>query len=178
MMMARMLKNDLHLVLRDDVAATAGMLGRFGYPDLGPAQRDAFIAELRVTVEDKSGLLTGFNHQMLKGLLEIGADLDSLPYLENETPNILIDGFGAFYLNRLALFKNSTHVLDIEKTIETYLAGLDLRDGTDPLANFTFVDSRAAPWVQVSDALAGPLGKLFSFAGNTPAHEIDWRWLV
>lgn len=110
---------------------------------------------------------------MLKGLLEIAASLDSLPYLEDESPNILIDGFGNFYLHRLALFKNATHILDIETTIQTYLAGLDLCDGAMPLRNFSFVDSRAAPWVQVSDALAGLLGKLFTYASNTPVDDIE-----
>ena len=77
-----------------------------------------------------------------------------------------------FYLHRLALFKIATHVLDIEATIQTYLASLNLRDGGTPFSNFTFVDSRDTPWVQMSDALVGLLGKLFSFASNTPVNEI------
>ena len=90
-------------------------------------------------------------------------------------PKTLIDGFGAFYLHRLALFKNATHILDIEKTIETYLASLDLRDGSTPLQHFEFVDSRATLWVELSDALVGLLGKLFSYADNTPLLEIGDR---
>lgn len=172
MMIAPLLKNDLYTVLREDVAGTAEMLGRFSYPDVGRIQRPAFIAELKEILETRSDLLPDFNYQMLKGLLEIAADLESLPYLEDETPNILIDGFGGFYLHRLALFKNATHILDIETTIQAYLADLDLCDGATPLSNFTFVDSRDTPWVQVSDALAGLLGKLFSFASSKPASEI------
>lgn len=172
MMLAPLLKNDLYTVLREDVAGTAEMLGRFSYPDVGRIQRPAFIAELREMLEARSDLLPDFNYQMLKGLLEIAAGLESLPYLEDESPNILIEGFGGFYLQRLALFKNATHVLDIEATIQAYLAGLDLCDGGTPLSNFTFVDSRDTPWVQVSDALVGLLGKLFSFASNTPVSEI------
>lgn len=172
MMFAPLLKNDLYTVLREDVAGTAEMLGRFSYPDVGRIQRPAFIAELREMLEARSDLLPDFNYQMLKGLLEIAAGLESLPYLEDESPNILIEGLGGFYLHRLALFKNATHVLDIEATIQAYLAGLDLCDGATPLSNFTFVDSRDTPWVQVSDALVGLLGKLVSFASNTPVSEI------
>jgi hypothetical protein len=173
MMIAPLLKNDLYTVLRGDVDGTAEMLGRYRYPDVGRTQRPAFVAELRDLLDARSDLLPGFNYQMLKGLLEIAAGLDSLPYLEDESPNILIDGFGDFYLHRLALFKNATHILDIETTIQTYLAGLDLCDGAMPLRNFSFVDSRAAPWVQVSDALAGLLGKLFTYASNTPVDDIE-----
>lgn len=173
MMVAPLLKNDLFTLLRDDVDGTAEMLGRYSYPDVGPARRSAFVAELHDLLEARSGLLPAFNSQMLKGLLEIAAKLDSLRYLEDETPNILIDGFGAFYLHRLALFKNARHILDIEKTIETYLASLDLREGSAPLKHFEFVDSRATPWVQLSDALVGLLGKLFSYASHTPLLEIE-----
>lgn len=173
MMIAPMLKNDLYTVLRDDVAGTAEMLGRYGYPDVGRTQRQDFVVELRDLLEARSDLLPDFNYQMLKGLLEVAAGLESLPYLEDETPNILIDSFGAFYLHRLALFKNATHILDIETTIQAYLESLDLRDGTAPLRHFAFVDSRATPWVQVSDAFAGLLGKLFSYASNTPLREIE-----
>lgn len=172
MMIAPLLKNDLYTVLREDVAGTAELLGRYSYPDVGCTQRPAFVAELRDLLEARSALLPSFNYQMLKGLLEIAEGLDSLPYLEVESPNILIDGFGAFYLHRLALFKDSTHILDIETTIQTYLAGLNLCDGGRPLSNFSFVYSRAAPWVQVSDALVGLLGQLFSYTSNTPVDEI------
>ncbi len=173
MMIAPLLKNDLYTVLRDDVDGTAELLVRYSYPDVGRTRRPIFVAELRDLLEARSGLIPDFNYQMLKGLLEIAAGLDSLPYLEDESPSILIDGFGDFYLHRLALFKNATHILDIETTIQAYLEGLDLCDGATPLNNFTFVDSRATPWVQVSDALVGLLGKLFSYASNTPMGEIE-----
>lgn len=169
---APLLRNDLYTLLRNDPAETAELLGRYTYPDVGRARRAAFIAELRDVVEARQDWLPHFNFQMLKGVLQIAARLESLPYLEYESPNVLIDGFGSFYLHRLALFKQSTHVFDIEKTIQGYLVGLGLKDGAAPLANFSFVDSRVAPWVQVSDALTGLLGKLFVFASNHVLDEI------
>ena len=172
MMIAPLLKNDFYTLLREDVEGTAELLGRYSFPDVGRSRRRAFVAELRDLLLARADLLPDFNYQMLKGLLHIAAGLESLPYLEEENPNVLIDGFGHFYLHRIALFKNATHILDIETTIQTYLASLDLQDGATPLRNFGFVESRAAPWVQVSDALAGLLGKLFSYALHTPAEEI------
>lgn len=173
MMIAPMLKSDLYALLRDEVDHTAALLGRYEYPNVGRARRVAFLGELRDLLEARRATLPDFNFQMLKGLLQIGIALDALPYLEDETPNVLIDGFGDFYLHRLALFKNATHILDIETTIQTYLAGLDLTDGDRPLRNFSFVDSRDEPWVQISDALAGLLGKFFSYVNRTPAEDLQ-----
>lgn len=81
MMIAPSLKNDLYTVLREDVDWTAELLGRYSYPDVGHTQRPAFIAELRDLIDARSDLLPDFNYQMLKGLLEIAAGLDRLPYL-------------------------------------------------------------------------------------------------
>lgn len=172
MMNAPLLKNTLYAILRTNVETTADLLGRYNYPEVGPAGRAAFLAELLGLLEAHSLLLPAFDHQMLKGLLQIAEKLETLPYLENEIPNVLIDCFGVFYLNRIALFKNATHVLDIEKEIETYLLGLDLRDGVEPLVNFSFIDSKTEPWVQVSDAIVGLLGKFFSFVNQTPIPEL------
>jgi len=171
--MATRFKNDLYAILRDDVDITADLLERYSYPDVGPDRRVAFIAEVRDLLETRHSRLPHFNYQMLKGLLQIATRLDALPYLEDETPNVLIDGFGVFYLQRLALFKNATHVLDIERKIETYLSDLDLRDGPVPLCNFSFVNSKDHPWVQVSDAIAGLLGKFFSFVNQTSVNDLS-----
>ncbi|UWQ55941.1 DUF3800 domain-containing protein [Leisingera caerulea] len=174
MMIAPMLKNDLYSILRDNVETTADLLGQYTYPDVGHDRRAAFIAELRDLLEIQRQLLPPFNFQMLRGLLQIAAKLDVLPYLENEPPNVLIDGFGDFYLQRIALFRNSTHILDIETMIEAYLRDLDLRDGNARLRNFSFVDSKDHPWVQVSDVIAGLLGKFFGFVNRTPAPDINY----
>ena len=172
MMVAPTLKNDLYSILRDDVEMTAKLLGRYSYPDVGHLRRTTFIAELSDLLETRNLLMPDFNFQMLKGLLQIAAKLDTLPYLENEMPNVLVDGFGVFYLERLVLFKNATHILDIETAIEKHLRNLDLRDGTEPLKNFSFVDSKDHPWIQVSDAMAGLLGKFFTFVSRTNSADL------
>ena len=169
---APLLKNDLYWLLRNDPAETAEILGRYTYPDVGRDRRAEFIVELQVILDARQNLFPEFNFQMLKGLLKIAARLESLPYLEDERPNVLIDGFGSFYLHRLALFKHSNHILDIEPSIQDFLAGLELKDDDASLSNFSFVDSRSAPLVQVSDVLAGLLGKLFIFASNNDLDEI------
>ncbi|XHE56991.1 hypothetical protein L0Z66_18940 (plasmid) [Phaeobacter sp. BS34] len=58
--------------------------------------------------------------------------------------------------------------------IEAYLRDLDLRDGNAPLSNFSFVDSKDHPWVQVSDVMAGLLGKFFGFVNRTPAPDLNY----
>lgn len=163
-----LLKDSLYAVLREDVDGTADLLGRYHYPDVGRERRAAFIAELRDLVDYREHMLEHFPYYMLKGMLQAARGIPSLPYLEDETPNVLIDGFGSFFSNRLCLFKSAHHVLDDERQIEAYLTSLELSDGEVPLRHFRFANSQSEPGVQLSDPVAGLLGKLFTYLNRTP----------
>lgn len=172
----RDLKNDLYAILRYNQNDTVDLFQRYSYPNVGREKRTAFVAELRDLLEHRRDLLPHFNFMMLKGLLQIGEKLDCLPYLEDETPNVLIDGFGAFFIQRICLFKNSEHILDIEEVVKTYLADQTFVDGERKLAHYRFVDSHDEPGVQISDVVAGLLGKFFSFIqSHEPSELVEVR---
>jgi hypothetical protein len=168
-----MLKDSLYALLRDDVDGTAELLGRYDYPNVGRERRGAFVAELLDLLEHREDFLEHFPYYMLKGLLQLARGVGSLPYLEDEAPNVLIDGFGGFVVNRLCLFKNSQHILDNEKQIETYLESLGLADSGKPLRHHRFADSMTEPGIQLSDCVAGLLGKLFTYLNRTPVDELE-----
>lgn len=168
----RLLKDALYKILRVDHDATAALLGRYNYPNVGRGQRMAFIGDLLLFLEVSEPTLPHFEFQMLKGLLQIGRGLDRLPYLEGECPNTLIQGFGPFFANRLCLFRNSRHILDHEQHIEGYIRTLDLTDHGTPVRHFRFADSCDEVGIQISDALVGLLGKLFAYLEQTPVAEI------
>lgn len=172
MVIAPALKNDLYAVLRDDFDGTVKLLNRYTYPDVGRQQRTAFLGELTKLVLARRVPLSDFNFQMLKSVLEMAVTLDSLPYLEDEDPNVLIDEFSTFYLNRICLFKNSSHMFDIEKMIEDRLARLSFVDNGHSVQNFKFVDSKQEVGVQVADVAVGLLGKAFTFFNRTGMSEL------
>lgn len=166
------LKNDLYTLLRDDLSVTVDLFRRYAYPDVGQAMRRAFIVELRGLLDQRADLLPHFNFMMLKGVLQIAERQDSLPFLEDETPNVLIDGFGPFFVQRIFLFKNSEHIFDVEEVVKTSIAAIKFVDGARKLTNYRFADSKDEPGVQVSDVITGLLGKMFSFLNNTTASEL------
>lgn len=161
-----LLKNDLYTVLRPDVSQVAALYRRHSYPNVG-RRRVPFMNDLRDLLEARRSLLAPFNHQMLKGLIERGARDATLPYLEDEKSNVLIDSFVDFYVNRIALFKNAVHVLDVERTIQSRMTGYSLHDGGKPLQNYRFADSKEEPGIQISDPVAGLIGKFITYLMST-----------
>ena len=167
MTIAPALKSDLYTILRSDLDDTVRLFQRYCYPDVGRDRRSAFIRELQNLLGERCHLLPHINFQMLKGVLELASDLESLLYLEDEKPNILLDEFSMFYIKNICLFKNSTHILDIEEDIETRLKAQTFMDNGRLLQNYRFVDSKQEAGVQIADVAVGLLGKFFTFINRT-----------
>lgn len=172
MMIAPALKDDLYTILRHDLDGTVDFFKRYSYPDVGRDQRVAFIGDLTTLLEARRNLLPDFNFQMLKGVLEMATDLDSLPYLEDEEPNVLINEFSMFFMKRICLFKNSTHILDIEEVIEQRFSSQAFVDHGRSVQNYRFVDSKEEPGVQIADIVVGILGKAFTFFNRTVMDDL------
>ncbi len=172
MMISPVLKDDLYTILRYDLDETVELFKRYTYPDVGREQRPAFVRELIKLLNDRRDLLPDFNYHMLKGLLQIAERLESLPFLEDEEANVLIDEFSTFYMTRICLFKNSTHILDIEESIMGRITEESYLDDGVPVQNFQFVDSKDSIGVQVADVVAGLLGKCFTFLNRTTMEEL------
>jgi Protein of unknown function (DUF3800) len=166
------LKSDLALILRSDLAATIDIFHRYGCPSLAPESRKPFLEDLIDLVERNSAALPSFNFQMLKGFLQMGRRLDSLVFIEDNLPNRLIDNFSFFYLNRIAIFKYSSHVLDMEDTIRSKLLKTPITTGGIPATHYRFVDSKIETGIQLSDIIVGVLGKMHTYFTETPKDEV------
>ena len=166
------LKNALYTILRHDEAGTVDLFQRYSYPDVGRARRPSFIAELRDLLDFRRHLLEHFDFMMLKGVLQIAQKLDSLPYLEDEAPNVLVDGFGDLFIQRICLLKNSFHIFDVEKVVEEYIDRQTFVDGDRVLSIHRFATSHDEPGVQMSDVIAGLLGKFFALIQRTNSEDL------
>ena len=171
MMVAPQLKNDLYTALRTDFPWLVDAFIRYGYPDLGPSG-PAFIAELSAFIEDRDDMFDSFSFQTLKGVLEMGAHAEELPFLQGETANVLIDNLLPFVIHRLCLFKNSAHVLDVEPFIEKRLQKNRFIDGDCEVSMYRYAISHNEPGVQISDVVVGLLAKFFSWIARTSIDDV------
>jgi len=168
------LKDGLYALLREDISDTIELFGRHHYPNVGERSA-ALIRDLLDRLETRGERLDHFPRHLLKGLLQLGRNADELPFLENEEPHVLVREFGSFVVNRLCLFKQSEHVLDEEPVMEQFLERTALTDGGSPFRNYRFADSRIEPGIQLSDVVAGLLGKMFDYVNRASLPEIDRR---
>lgn len=166
------LKSDLAELLRRDLAATVDLFGRHGYPGLAPESRTPFLNELIQLVESRSKALPVSNAALLRQVLRAGLELDDLAFIEGNAPHRLIDDFSLFYLSRIAVFNNATHILDMEESIRDRLQAMAIMKGKVPATHFQFVDSKADPGIQLADVVVGLLGKMHSYFTKTLPDEV------
>lgn len=170
------LKSDLSSILRADRARTATLMARFDYPDLHPDNRHAFMTALIEFTSDHADHLDPFGYQMLRGMLQMGRQ-HPLPFIEGREARVLIDGFRDFFLERVCILKNASHIFDAEDVVSGELAALPLINAGAPFCNYRFVlRSQDEPGVQASDVLVGLLGRFFSWISeNTEAEVLDLK---
>jgi hypothetical protein len=157
--------------MRSDLPATVGLFYRYHYPDLVPGDRKPFLNDLIALLERNRAFLPHFNGTMLRGVLQAGCKLDSLAFIEGNTPNLLIENFSSFYLNRIAVFKYANQVLDMEKSVRKRFLENPLTNGGKPVTHYRFADSKAEPGIQIADVMVGLLGKMHSYLIETPREE-------
>ena len=109
---------------------------------------------------------------MLKRVLQLGRGLDSLDFIEGYPPNLLIDDFSIFYLNRIAVFKHASHVLDMEESIRDRFLEAPLTSGGEPVTHYRFADSKAEPGIQLADVVVGVVGKMHTYFTETSRDEV------
>lgn len=167
------LKSDLCTLLRANLRATTAIFFRYNYPDIAPENRRPFFDELLGLLEHTDGVIPEFNAMMLKGVLQAGRNLASLEFIEGFTPHLLIENFAVFYLSRIAVFKYSGHILDMEDSIRDELEAFHPSHRGAPATNYRFADSNSETGIQVSDVVAGLIGKMFSYFAQTPRSEVQ-----
>jgi hypothetical protein len=165
-------KDSLFAILRDDIASTVALFGRYNYPDVGE-QHQAFLGELLNVLDHQDERLDPFARYMLKGLVQLGRKLDRLPFLVDEAPNVLVDGLGPFALERVCLFKHAEHIFDEEPVIERFLTQMELGEGGKPFRNYRFADSATEAGIQIADVVAGIIGKAFGYVTRTPLGPLE-----
>ncbi|GGF54054.1 DUF3800 domain-containing protein [Alteromonas lipolytica] len=166
------LKSDFYEIALLNSAEFLKKLADFNYPDVSKEKRDEFCLWTILLSEQHSDVLPVQRSKMLTDLLKTSLTLEELPYISGGHGKELIDDFLVYYLQKLYIFKNSRHIFDEEEHIEQLIAGFPMEYGIKPIMNHQFVKSHHCRGVQVSDVVAGFLGKYFNYLKDTNNEQL------
>jgi len=161
------IKSELHYFVSKNSYEFMQLLVNFNYPNIKRSEVSSFLSEIlrfldSQVVEDRS-LATPILKQTIRNASKIrGLEL---PFLHDDEPGELIKDFSPHFLHRLYLFKNSSHTFDRETHIEKVLSKVEVYDGSKRL-DYIFLNSKSSIGVQISDVVAGLMGRHFGFVSQ------------
>ncbi|KWF83385.1 hypothetical protein WL94_23405 [Burkholderia cepacia] len=158
------LKTELHHAVTQNLDAFLKILHTFGYPNVERGQVSLFLRIVQGFVDQNLPKDRSAATFVLRQTLRHAARLPrlELPFLHDNEPGELISDFSTQFMHSISVFKHGTHVFDRETFVEKTFARIELHDG-DRRLDYRFSDSKAEVGIQLSDVVAGLIGRHFSY---------------
>ncbi|HCF1530114.1 TPA: DUF3800 domain-containing protein [Pseudomonas aeruginosa] len=170
------LKTELHHAVVQNLSGFLALLHGFGYPNVLREQVRSFMEAVLEFVNGHVPQDRSAATWLLRQTLRRAARLTALElvFLHDNEPGELISDFSIQFLHRIYVFKNGIHVFDEETYVEKVLSQFELREGERRL-DYRFADSKAEAGIQLSDVVAGLVGRHFSYLKDHSLKELIQR---
>jgi hypothetical protein len=171
---AQRLKNDLYKLCKHEIEEVINLFYHFKYPNISEDNVVPFIRNLTALFKEYiNDPEFHFGLESLRQILKESEKKNSLLFIMDETDHVLLREFSQFYLRSIYMFRNSTHIIDNELSIDETLKELNATYEGRPIENFRFEDSMNDPLIQISDGIVGFTGKLFTFINSNSHTQIE-----
>ena len=144
------------------------LMYKYKYPNIQREDIEKFCNELLFLLGSKWEMKE--EEKFLAGMLRRAAKSDELLFLHNNIDYIMQENYAEFYVDPIRKYQKSTHIFDEETTVQDIVKKQMTYRGNMG-NNFKFVKSETDIYVQLSDVVAGILGKLFKYINSTSVNQ-------
>lgn len=169
------IKDRLYLALNGERETTLEVLNEFAFPDVEGPRIAEFYSRLADLVKPTVGTSDPLGKLLIQ-VLELGAGLEEAAFIQNDERGLLLGDFSHFYRHRGLMFPKSMHYFDNEKEVEGRVRATPNAYEDATLDNYSFVDSKEKPEIQLADVTVGCFARLMNFCkGRSPSQLQDVR---
>lgn len=144
------------------------LMFKYKYPNIQREDVEAFCNELLFLLGSRKEMKE--EEKFLAGMLARASKSDELVFLHDNDDYIMQENYAEFYADPIRKYQKSTHIFDEETTVQD-IVKKQIAQGQNMEDNFKFVKSEADIFVQLSDVVAGILGKLFKYINSTSVNQ-------
>lgn len=163
-------KNTFYKMLAGKEISLQKLMYKYCYPNIKSEDIEQFCNSLLKLFEIKYRQTT--EEKFITGLIKRAAKSDELIFVQNNEDYIMQENYVEFYVNPIRTYQNSEHIFDEEQEIQEAFNKYRFTKNGVEINNFKFVDSKTDALVQVSDVMAGILGKMFSYINVSDLRKI------
>ena len=162
------MKSVFYYMFKGNVAALQILMFKYKYPNIQREDVEAFCKDLLSLLESRREMKE--EEKFLAGMLARAAESDGLVFLHDNDDYVMQENYAEFYAAPILQYQKSRHIFDEETTIQE-IVKKQIATGENMADNFKFVKSETDIFVQLSDVVAGILGKLFKYINSTSVNQ-------
>ncbi len=159
------LKSVLFEMLHPRIKKVSEIMLKYAYPNIKTEDIRGFCLDLCALLGSKYEMKPA--EKYICGVLRRAAENDKLLFVQNNEDYMLQENYASFYVDRIMTFSKSKHCFDEELSIQSEVERLLRAYGSESLNSYNFVESTNNCMIQISDLVAGLLGKMFIFFNTT-----------
>lgn len=144
------------------------LMYKYKYPNIQREDVERFCNELLFLLGSRREMKE--EEKFLTGMLARASKSDELVFLHDNDDYIMQENYAEFYADPIRKYQKSTHIFDEETTVQD-IVKRQIAQGENMADIFKFVKSETDIFVQLSDVVAGILGKLFKYINSTSVNQ-------
>ena len=144
------------------------LMFKYKYPNIQREDVEAFCNDLLFLLGSRREMKE--EEKFLAGMLARAAESDELVFLHDNDDYVMQENYAEFYADPIRKYQKSRHIFDEETTVQD-IVKKQIAMGENMADNFKFVKSETDIFVQLSDVVAGILGKLFKYINSTSVNQ-------
>ena len=162
------MKSVFYYMFNGKADALQRLMFKYKYPNIQREDVGAFCNDLLFLLGSRKDMKE--EEKFLAGMLIRASRSDELIFLHNNDDYIMQENYAEFYADPIRKYQKSTHIFDEETTVQE-IVKKQIAQGKNMADNFMFVKSETDIFVQLSDVVAGILGKLFKYINSTSVNQ-------
>ncbi|QKT05508.1 DUF3800 domain-containing protein [Mycoplasma sp. OR1901] len=168
------LKSDMFEVLYKTYDELHKLLVNYEFPNISRKKSNEFINKiLKMYIDNLSYFdmndINNITKKILREIIKSKKDLNTLVFLENNEPLVVVNDIACQYITRMLDFDDKKY-FDKESEIENTLKK-EYGD-YENILNVEFIDSLENEEIQISDVISGFVAKLYNFLSDKPFERI------
>ena len=162
------LKSVFYYMFEGKADTLQALMFKYKYPNIQKEEIGSFCNDLLFLLGRRREMRE--EEKFLAGMLARAAELDELIFLHENDDYVMQDNYVEFYIDPIRKYQKSKHIFDEETTVQD-MVKKQIAMGDNMADNFEFVKSETDVFVQLSDVIAGILGKMFKYINSTSVNQ-------
>lgn len=162
------MKSVFYCMFKDKAEALQNLMFKYKYPNLQKENIEIFCNELLLLLGSRKEMKE--EEKLLAGMLARASKCNELVFLHCNNDYIMQENYAEFYLDPILKYQKSKHIFDEETTVQNIVKE-QIAQEENVRDNFEFVKSESDIFVQLSDVVAGILGKMFKYINYTSVNQ-------